>query len=131
MRKRGFTLIELLIVLAILGILVGIVAMSVGDLNETALKRGLQSEWSVVQTAIDAYNTQDVTVGTESAIGESSVYDTIASATSGFNKYLKRNTKYFYVWGADGDSLVVRDKAADDAWSFNYNGTAFATPAAE
>ncbi|MGM0401432.1 MAG: type IV pilin protein, partial [Chloroflexota bacterium] len=32
-QERGFTLIELLIVLAILGILVGIVAMSVGGLT--------------------------------------------------------------------------------------------------
>lgn len=129
MRKRGFTLIELLIVLAILGILVGIVAMSVGDLNETALKRGLQSEWSVVQTAIDAYNTQDVTVGTESAITDSGTdYAAITSATSGFNKYLKRNTKYFYLWDADGEGLIVRDKAGATDYSFDYNGTTFGEP---
>ena len=41
MRKQsGFTLIELLIVLAILGILVGIVTMSVSNLQATALARG-------------------------------------------------------------------------------------------
>jgi len=129
MRKRGFTLIELLIVLAILGILVGIVAMSVGDLNETALKRGLQSEWSVVQTAIDAYNTQDVTVGTESAITDSGTdYATIAAASSGFQKYLKRNTKYFYLWDADGEGLIVRDKAGATDYTFDYNGTTFGEP---
>jgi len=129
MRKRGFTLIELLIVLAILGILVGIVAMSVGDLNETALKRGLQSEWSVVQTAIDAYNTQDVTVGTEAAITDSGTdYATIAAASSGFQKYLKRNTKYFYLWDADGEGLIVRDKAAATDYTFDYNGTTFGEP---
>ena len=46
MRKEdGFTLIELLIVLAIVGILIGIVTMSVGNLNQTAKERGMKYLW--------------------------------------------------------------------------------------
>jgi prepilin-type N-terminal cleavage/methylation domain-containing protein len=128
MRKSGFTLIELLIVLAILGILVGIVAMNVGNLITTALKRGLQSEYGVVQTAMDAYTTQDVTAGTSLAITESSTYGQIASGGTSFGQYLERTTKYFYVWGDNGEDLVVRDKEADADWSLSWNGTAFVTP---
>ena len=59
-KEQGFTLIELLIVLAILGILIGIVAMSVGDMLETAERRSLMSEIGTVQTAIDSWNTLDL-----------------------------------------------------------------------
>src|SRR4030042_1017026 len=67
-REQGFTLIELLIVLAILGILAGIVAMSVGDLTNVATTRGMETEREVVQIAIDAYNTQNVAVNHEPTI---------------------------------------------------------------
>ena len=93
MRKRGFTLIELLIVLAILGILVGVVAMSVGGLNDTAVKRGLQSEWTVVQTSMDAYNTQDVIVDGSAAITAPTTWEQIDSESGAFTKYLKLDTK--------------------------------------
>ena len=109
MRKQsGFTLIELLIVLAILGILVGVVAMSVGNLNDTAKARALASELEVVQTAIDTYNTQDVTVDGSAAITARATAAVIGTADTDapFAKYLKRATKYSYTWAAGGDTLA-------------------------
>ncbi len=50
-REKGFTLIELLIVLAILGILVGIVAMSVGDLNTTANQRNIKTNTQIANAS--------------------------------------------------------------------------------
>jgi prepilin-type N-terminal cleavage/methylation domain-containing protein len=123
MRKSGFTLIELLIVLAILGILVGIVAMSVGNLTETALKRGLQSEYNVVQTAMDAYNTQNVAVDGEAAIAAQATAAQILAAGTTFEQYLKRDTKYYYTYIAGGDTLVVQDKATSP--SLSWDGAAF------
>ena len=112
MRKQnGFTLIELLIVLAILGILVGIVAMSVGDLTDTAKARGVESETEIVQTAIDTYNTQDVLVDGATALVARGTALVIADgdADAPFTKYLKRDTKYTFTWAALGDTLASPD----------------------
>jgi prepilin-type N-terminal cleavage/methylation domain-containing protein len=114
MRKQaGFTLIELLIVLAILGILVGIVTMSVGDLQATAVARAKSVEKQTVQTAIDTYNTQDVAVdGSSNTIPEqknaAAVPDGDGSKSPYFNKYLKTATKYTYTWDANGANLAVQ-----------------------
>ncbi len=99
-KQRGFTLIELLIVLAILAILIGIVAMSIGNIRQTAQQRGLQSERQVVETAIDSYVTlqenlptvPDVTVGVVIT----------ATEDTGFGQYLRRDTKYYYMWSGVG-----------------------------
>ncbi len=114
-KERGFTLIELLIVLAILGILVGIVAMSVGGLTDTAKERGMRSELDIVQTAIDTFNTQDVLVGAGTTItavtstaSVSAINDDDADA---FGKYLRRDTKYYFAYDTGGEDLVVCDTA--------------------
>ena len=110
-KEHGFTLIELLIVLAILGILIGIVTMSVGNLNQTAKERGMKAEKEIVQVAIDTYNTQDVTVDGSATISEQTdlVKITTDENVSPFAKYLQRDTKYYYTWGAGGADLQVCD----------------------
>lgn len=109
-KERGFTLIELLIVLAILGILVGIVAMSVGGLTDTAKERGMRSELDIVQTAIDTYNTQDVLVGSGAPIqGVITAAQRIEAGDTGFQQYLRRDTKYFFGYLDGGESLLVCD----------------------
>jgi general secretion pathway protein G len=109
-KEHGFTLIELLIVLAILGILVGVVAMSVGGLTDSAATRAKTAELQTVQTAIDTYNTQDVAVDGAAAIvarGTAAVIQT-TDADAPFAKYLKRDTKYLFSWDADGENLAVQ-----------------------
>ncbi|MCG2769100.1 MAG: prepilin-type N-terminal cleavage/methylation domain-containing protein [Anaerolineae bacterium] len=107
--NKGFTLIELLIVLAILGILVGIVAMSVGGLMGTARTRGLDSEKEIVSTAIDTYNTQDVAVSLSATIAPQATLVVVGPATTGFGTYLKRTTKYYYQWEAEGENLTQQE----------------------
>lgn len=122
-QEHGFTLIELLIVLAILGILVGIVAMSVGGLTDTATKRSMTSEYGTVQTAIDTYHTQDVVVEGEDSIPDQSEEIQIQggdTVTDTFGQYLKRDTKYYYTWADDGGELEVYENATeDDGWKWD------------
>lgn len=108
-KEHGFTLIELLIVLAILGILVGVVAMSVGGLTDSANARAETAELQTVQTAIDTYNTQDVAVDGAAAIAARNTAAVITSsdADAPFAKYLKRDTKYSYTWEAGGVNLQI------------------------
>jgi general secretion pathway protein G len=106
--NKGFTLIELLIVLAILGILVGIVAMSVSGLVGTARTTGMDSEHEILLTAIDTYNTQDVAVdpANNPELTAQASWAQCTPSTSGFGQYLKRTTKYFYQWEASGANVT-------------------------
>jgi len=116
-KEQGFTLIELLIVLAILGILVGIVAMSVGDLTTTAVERGMKSEKEIVQTAIDTFNTQDAAVGGSSDVGDIGASGAAVQLTAGgtdYTKYLKRGSKYYYYYDSANEALTVCNSAACD-----------------
>ena len=111
--NKGFTLIELLIVLAILGILVGIVAMSVGGLVGRARTTGKDSETEIVMTAMDTYSTQDVAVDDDVAIPARTTAAIVTFTTDQdeeyFGKYLKRDTHYYYVWSAGGTNVVASD----------------------
>ena len=53
--QQGFTLIELLVVVTILGILAGIVTLSLVGLTTNANVQACNSEYKVVQTALDAF----------------------------------------------------------------------------
>lgn len=108
--ERGFTLIELLIVLAIMGILVGITALSLGDLIGSTEITTMNAEKDQVQTAIDVYNTQKVlghttccTLTIPSQVGATQVLTTSGT----FGQFLARTTKYYYEWSADGADLAV------------------------
>jgi type IV pilus assembly protein PilA len=114
-KQDGFTLIELLIVIAIMAILVGIVALSLGGITDRATSASASAELDIVQTAIDTYNTQDVAIDGGTAIP---AQDTAAQIEAGdgtespyFDKYLRRDTKYTYTWAAGGDSLTQGDIA--------------------
>jgi len=108
-KEHGFTLIELLIVLAILGILVGVVAMSVGGLTDSAVQASKDAEAQTVQSAIDSYNTQDVAVNGATAIDARAAAAPIVDGDGDapFSKYLKRTTEYSYTWGAGGANLQI------------------------
>jgi len=53
--QGGFTLIELLIVIAILGILAGVVVYAVGGTTDSAKKNACKTERGTVETALEAY----------------------------------------------------------------------------
>src|ERR1700676_1868300 len=53
--QRGFTLIELLVVVTILGVLAGIVTLSLVGLTTNATTQACTTEYKKVQAAIDAY----------------------------------------------------------------------------
>lgn len=130
-KEHGFTLIELLIVLAILGILVGVVAMSVGGLNVTAKKRSMASEFQIVQAAMDTWLTQDVMVE-----GETVVSDTVATAVKlgpgvsdqGFEDYLKRTTKYYFTWTDVSATGTYTLTVQDELGTFSFDGTTWVEP---
>jgi len=107
-KERGFTLIELLIVLAILAILIGIVALSVGNLRRTAMERGMQSERETVETALNAY----VTLASPLVNVPNQITLTKVTTAQAWGQYLKRDTKYYYTWtgvGTAGQKVIVWD----------------------
>jgi prepilin-type N-terminal cleavage/methylation domain-containing protein len=53
--QRGFTLIELLVVVTILGVLAGIVTLSLVGLTTNASIQSCKSEYKTVQAALDAF----------------------------------------------------------------------------
>lgn len=53
--QGGFTLIELLIVIAILGILAGVVVLAVGGVSDSAQTKACLIEGKTIETAIQAY----------------------------------------------------------------------------
>ena len=53
--EAGFTLVELLIVIAILGILAGVVVFSVAGVQDDSQKSACKAEASTVRTANEAY----------------------------------------------------------------------------
>ncbi len=53
--EGGFTLIELLVTIAILGVLFGIVTLTLGGLTTNATANSCTAELAVVQSAVDIY----------------------------------------------------------------------------
>src|SRR4029077_19842679 len=108
--QQGFTLIELLVVVTILGILAGIVTLSLVGLTTNASVQSCNQEYKTVQAALDAYmadknvdtipsasDTHDMTSGN----GSVALYNTDPGPT---NPNYTRNgtTQFYYSWDTHG-----------------------------
>jgi prepilin-type N-terminal cleavage/methylation domain-containing protein len=111
--QQGFTLIELLVVVTILGILAGIVTLSLVGLTTNASVQSCNQEYKTVQAALDAFMaannvdtintgtaTQDMTTVLLASSGKS-LYNTNPGPT---NPNYTRNgkTQFFYTWDPHG-----------------------------
>jgi prepilin-type N-terminal cleavage/methylation domain-containing protein len=116
--QQGFTLIELLVVVTILGVLAGIVTLSLVGLTTNANVQSCNTEYKTVQAALDAYMadqqlsalpgkqaayTNDMTGGGGLAPlnGTVPLYVAAPSAT---NPNYTRNgtTQFYYTWDTSG-----------------------------
>lgn len=144
-RQRGFTLIELLIVLAVLGILVGLVATNVAALAHTARLRAMAQEREIVHKAIAIYNAHNVAseghpailprnettpivlevdkfpydkanpIAYENWLAKERTHGTNQQYAALFAEYLRGDTRFYYAWEAGGANLVVCDVEGLDA----------------
>ena len=106
-RDEGFTLVELLIVLGIVGVRVGLVAMSLEVSPPAAAETSRTAEMQTVEEAIAAYNTADVPDGAVAIPARATVRVIAAGdADAPFSRYLGETTTYSYAWGPDGRWLA-------------------------
>ena len=107
--QSGFTLIELLVVVTILGILAGIVTLSLVGLTTNAQAKSCQQEYKTVQAGLDAYmaakNLDSVTAtaaaGTSDMTSPVVLYNKTPTADS--PTFVRNSpTQWAYVWDATG-----------------------------
>lgn len=111
-REHGVTGVELLIILATLGILIGIVAMSLDDMDRCARSREISLEIRALQNAIDMYNARNRPYGAPPIPPQETpviVSTDDPFAAPYFQRYLLHKTKFRYTWQANGAQLRVAD----------------------
>ncbi len=112
--QQGFTLIELLVVVTILGILAGIVTLSLVGLTTRANVQACNQEKATIQAALDAYiANQSQTTGstvvtiTAAATPTNNMTTTVplfqANPTAAQPNYTRNNiTQFYYTWDQFG-----------------------------
>ncbi len=106
-RERGFTLIELLVVIAILGVLFGLTALALNSLSR-GTEESKTAEKDMVQTAMDVYMAVEKvdTITAHTGTGKTSMQvgpGTTSTDDDEFATYLRRLTRYYYCWDANGN----------------------------
>jgi type IV pilus assembly protein PilA len=119
--QQGFTLIELLVVVTILGVLAGIVTLSLVGLTTNASVQSCKSEYKTVQAALDAFmaaNNVDTINAPAATTKDMTTVLLPIGATTGlslFNtnpgpnspNYTRNGTTQFsYTWDAHGKILA-------------------------
>ena len=93
-RKAGFTLIEVLLVVAILGILAGIVVVNLSGRQEAAMIRAARASIASISTAVDLYE-----VDTGRFPGNLTALNNDDGAPNWSGPYLKGNSAALDPWG--------------------------------
>lgn len=131
--QQGFTLIELLVVVTILGILAGIVTLSLVGLTTNANVQSCRSEYKTVQAALDAFMadnqvdqinpagpTNDMTVGLLPVVGGGPLpvsttpgYKALfngspSAANQSFNYTRNGLTQFKYTWDPNGRIIAIQ-----------------------
>ena len=121
--QRGFTLIELLVVVTILGILAGIVTLSLVGITTHANVQACNTEYKTVQAALDAYFANQSKVNGTATIpaqgtatndmtgtkgGAIQLYNAAPSDTSP-NYTRNGTTQFYYTWDAFGRITGIVD----------------------
>ena len=119
--QQGFTLIELLVVVTILGILAGIVTLSLVGLTTHANVQACTTEYKTVQAALDSYmanNNLQVLPGAQATFtndmtgaggGSVKLYNATPSDTSP-NYTRNGTTQFYYKWDQYGRINAIGDK---------------------
>jgi prepilin-type N-terminal cleavage/methylation domain-containing protein len=126
LRTRGFTLIELLVVITILGVLLAIVMVSLGDARIKGRDGGRKTQ------------TQEIIKALELTYSDGGLYPSVAAGGvpltnaalqaqfigSAANRYLKRvpdePERYYYCASADRKSMLIAVDTEDDNGGSNY-----------
>ena len=102
--QKGFTLIELLIVVAILGIVAGVVIPNATAYFGRGKEEAMRTETDTVQTAMFA-GMSDAEVSAVTAQTTATNVLTDKPTECHLGPYLSKNgvTKYYYTWDSKGD----------------------------
>ena len=102
--EGGFTLVELLVTIAILGVLFGIVTLTLSNVGSNAAATVAIAECGVVQSAADIYLAAVAgNTITQRVVGNAAVVAS-GNADAEFKGYLRDlPTSYTYYWDTDGE----------------------------
>lgn len=102
--EGGFTLVELLVTIAILGVLFGIVTLTLSGVGTDAKITVCAAETAVVQSAMDIWLAK--TAGNSFLAQGTAAVIVGDTTTNAFTDYLRGTTKGFYTYGANGANLL-------------------------
>jgi prepilin-type N-terminal cleavage/methylation domain-containing protein len=130
--QQGFTLIELLVVVTILGILAGIVTLSLVGLTTNANVQACNTEYKTVQAALDAFMA-DNNLDAVTAVGPTNnmaqqigpntgayalfvnLSNPPAGVTQTHNYTRNGTTQFYYTWDSHGKiNLITKSASTTD-----------------